>query len=158
MLEPSVESVYFENRPAFERTYGWAWALELARELSGTRWAPAMKPLVDVIVASYRTFLPKQRYPIRTGVHANTACGLSLALDWARASGFRELEALIVERARTYYGNDVDAPASWEPGGEDFFSPTLLEADLMRRVMPADEFAVWMHGFLPHLPSTLRAA
>lgn len=151
-----VESVYFENRPSFERTYGWAWALELARELAGTRWAPGMKPLVDVIVAGYRSFLPKQRYPIRTGVHANTAFGLSLALDWARAVGHRDLESLIVERARTYYGNDVDAPATWEPSGEDFFSPVLVEADLMRRVMPVDEFAVWMHGFLPTLPETLR--
>jgi len=151
-----VESAYLEKRPTFERTYGWAWTLELARELSGTRWAPGMKPLVDVIVAGYRAFLPKQHYPIRTGVHANTAFGLSLALDWARSVGHHDLEALIVERARTYYRNDVDAPATWEPGGEDFFSPVLLEADLMRRVMPADEFAVWMHGFLPVLPTTLR--
>lgn len=151
-----VEAAYFDHRPAFERTYGWAWLLELARELHGTRWAPALVPLVDVIVAGFRAFLPKQTYPIRTGVHSNTAFGLSLALDWARSAAHRELELLIVERARTYYGNDVDVPAAWEPSGEDFFSPSLIEADLMRRVMPAEEFAGWMEKFLVALPATLR--
>jgi len=152
----AIEAAYFENRPSFERTYGWAWALELARELAGTRWAPAMKPLVDAIVAGYRAFLPKQIYPIRTGVHPNTAFGLSFALDWARAAAHRELELLIVERARAYYGNDADAPAAWEPGGEDFFSPSLIEADLMRRVLEGDELVNWLHRFLPELPASLR--
>lgn len=153
----AVEAAYLENHSAFERPYGWAWTLELARELRGTRWAAGLQPLVDVVVASYRAFLPKQTYPIRTGVHANTAFGLSLALDWARAAAHRELEALIVERARTYYSGDVGIPAGWEPSGEDFFSPSLVEADLMRRVLGADEFGVWMHAFLPALPPCLRS-
>jgi hypothetical protein len=151
-----VEAAYFGNRPAFERTYGWAWALELARELAGTRWAPAMQPLVEAVVAGYRSFLPKQTYAIRTGVHANTAFGLSLALDWARAAAHRELEALVVERARWYYGADENVPAAWEPSGEDFLSPALVEADLMRRVLPADELVVWLQEFLPELPPNLR--
>ncbi len=153
----AAEAAYFEHQPSFERTYGWAWLLELARELSGTRWAPAMRPLVDVIVGAYLAFLPKQTYPIRTGVHANTAFGLSLALDWARAASHRELEALIVERARWYFGADANVPAAWEPSGEDFFSPSLIEADLMRRVLGRDELATWMHAFLPDLPPSLRA-
>lgn len=151
-----IEAAYFEHRPAFERTYGWAWLLELARELTGTRWAPALQPLVEVIVGAYLAFLPKQTYPIRTGVHANTAFGLTFALDWARSTSHRELEALIVERAHTYYGGDVDVPAAWEPGGEDFFSPALIEADLMRRVLAREVFAEWMQRFLPELPVTLR--
>jgi hypothetical protein len=151
-----VEAAYFEHRPAFERTYGWAWLLELARELVGTRWAAGFEPLVDVIVTGYLQFLPKQRYPIRTGVHANTAFGLTFALDWARAAAHRELEALIVERARTYYGNDAHAPVAWEPGGEDFFSPALMEADLMRRVLSRDELVPWLRRFLPELPQSLR--
>jgi Protein of unknown function (DUF2891) len=150
-----VEAEYFEHRPAFERTYGWAWFLELARELAGTRWAPALQPVVAVIVAGYRAFLPKQTYPIRSGVHANTAFGMAFALDWARAACHRELESLLVERARTYYGADVAAPAAWEPGGEDFLSPTLIEADLMRRVLTATELTAWIRGFLPEPPRGL---
>ena len=48
-----------------------------------------------------------------------------------------------------YFGNDVDIPAAWEPGGNDFLSPSLAEADLMRRVLPPAEFAPWFHRFLP---------
>lgn len=153
----AVEAAYCEARPAFERMYGWAWALELARELSGTRWAPHVQPLADAIVRHYLAFLPKQSYPVRTGVHANTAFGLSLALDYARACGHAELEQRIIERANTYYFEDSDAPATWEPGGEDFLSPVLVEADLMRRVLTRHGFREWIHRFLPALPPSLQA-
>jgi hypothetical protein len=142
------------SRASFERTYGWAWLLKLAEELrgwndeDGRRWSKNLQPLADAFVEKYLAFLPKQNYPIRTGVHPNTAFGLAFALDYARAVGDRKLEALIVERAQTYYGHDVNYPASWEPGGEDFFSPALMEADLMRRVLPRPEFGAWFHRFL----------
>lgn len=143
------------NRASFERTYGWAWLLKLAEELrgwnddDGKRWSRNLQPLADALVANYLAFLPKQNYPIRTGVHPNTAFGLEFALDYARAAGDRRLEGLIVERSRTYFGHDVNYPGAWEPGGEDFFSPALMEADLMRRVMKSAEFAAWFHRFLP---------
>ena len=38
-----------------------------------------------------------------------------------------------------------------EPGGDDFLSPCLTEADLMRRVLPPEEFARWLADFLPGL-------
>jgi len=143
------------NRASFERTYGWAWLLKLAEELhgwndeDGKRWAKNLQPLADALADKLAAFLPKQNYPIRTGVHPNTAFGLAFALDYARAFGDKKLETLIVERSRTYYGRDMNYPASWEPGGEDFFSPALIEADLMRRVMNRKEFTVWFHRFLP---------
>lgn len=143
------------NRASFERTYGWAWLLKLAEELhgwndeDGRRWSRSLQPLADAFVEKYLAFLPKQNYPIRTGVHPNTAFGLAFALDYARAVGDRRLVFLIVERSRTYFGHDVNYPAAWEPGGEDFFSPALMEADLMRRVMSKTEFAAWFHRFLP---------
>ena len=143
------------NRQSFERTYGWAWLLKLAEELrdwndeDGRRWSKSLRPLADALVEKYLAFLPKQNYPIRTGVHPNTAFGLAFALDYARAVGNQKLESLIVERSRTYFVRDINYPASWEPGGEDFFSPALMEADLMRRVMSRTEFAVWFHRFLP---------
>lgn len=152
----AVETAYVTARPAFERTYGWAWLLELARELAGTRWHAAIQPLAHAIAGAYLAFLPKQTYPIRTGVHANTAFGLALALDYARATSHAALEALIVERATTYFSGDVDAPARWEPGGEDFLSPALVEADLMRRVLSPADFVAWLHRFMPELPPALQ--
>ena len=153
----AAEAAYMKqpNRQSFERTYGWAWALKLAEELhswndaDGKHWSENLKPLAGVIAASYRSFLPKQTYPIRTGVHPNTAFGLAFALDYAKTTGDGELEALLNERSRTYFANDTNYPGAWEPGGEDFFSPALIEADLMRRVMKPAEFAAWFRRFLP---------
>ena len=145
------------SRASFERTYGWAWLLKLAEELrgwndaDGRRWSKNLQPLADGFVAKYLAFLPKQNYPIRTGVHPNTAFGLAFALDYARVTGDKKLQSMIVERAQTYYGRDVNYPAAWEPGGEDFFSPALMEADLMRRVLSKGNFAAWLRRFLPDL-------
>lgn len=151
------EVAYFRapGHQSFERTYGWAWLLKLAAELRGwddadaRKWAASLQPLADLIAQKYVEFLPKQTYPIRTGVHPNTAFGLALAFDYATASGDRKLEGLIAERSRTYYLQDVDYPAAWEPGGEDFLSPALTEADLMRRVLSPAEFRRWFRAFLP---------
>lgn len=145
------------NRQSFERTYGWAWLLKLAEEIAGLNdveaktWLRNLQPLADALVSRYISFLPKQTYPIRTGVHPNTAFGLAFAFDYARAAGNERLAALISERSRTYFANDTSYPAGWEPGGEDFFSPALMEADLMRRVLTASEFRRWFHRFLPGL-------
>ena len=54
--------------------------------------------------------------------------------------------ALVAERSRTYFANDKNYPGAWEPGGEDFFSPALMEADLMRRVLNPDEFRRWFQA------------
>ena len=154
-IQQEVDYMKQPNRQSFERTYGWAWALKLAEELrswndaDGKRWAENLQPLADTLSKSYRSFLPKQTYPIRTGVHPNTAFGLAFALDYAKSTGDRELESLLNERSRTYYASDADYPGAWEPGGEDFFSAALMEADLMRRVMTRSEFATWFHRFLP---------
>jgi hypothetical protein len=140
---------------SFERPYGWAWLLKLAEELHGwddrdaAAWATNLRPLAEAVAARYREFFPKQTYPIRTGVHPNTAFGLALAHDYARAVGDARLKALVEERARAYFGADADVPADWEPGGADFFSPSLTEADLMRRVLPLTEFRAWFARFLP---------
>jgi Protein of unknown function (DUF2891) len=154
-----AEAAYLKqpNRQSFERTYGWAWLLKLAEELQlwedpdARVWSENLRPLAEAIATSYITFLPKQTYPIRTGVHPNTAFGLAFALDFARTAGNKALETRIVERSLTYFGNDANYPAAWEPGGEDFFSPALMEADLMRRVLKPADFRRWFHRFLPGL-------
>jgi len=143
------------NRASFERTYGWAWLLQLATELhawddpDARRWAANLQPLADAIAQRYLDFLPKQTYPIRRGVHPNAAFGMAFALDYARVMGRNDLEDLLLERSRTYFAGDSAYPARWEPDGDDFLSRSLEEADLMRRVLPAAEFASWFHAFLP---------
>jgi len=155
----AAEAAYLRqsDSKSFERTYGWAWLLKLAEALhgwddpDGRRWSAHLQPLAEAFAGRYLDFLPRQTYPIRTGVHPNTAFGLAFALDWARAVGQAPLERLILERARSYYLLDRECPSGWEPGGEDFFSPCLMEADLMRRVLPAPEFTPWLKAFLPGL-------
>jgi hypothetical protein len=154
-LKAEADYLAHPTHKTFERTYGWAWLLKLAEELhgwddpDGSRWSTNLRPLTEAVVARYLDFLPKQTYPIRTGVHANTAFGLMFAHDYARIVGQGPLRRLTEERARTYFAKDTDAPAKWEPSGADFFSPALMEADLMRRILPAREFAVWFRAFLP---------
>jgi hypothetical protein len=156
-LQAEVAYLNQPNRQSFERTYGWARLLKLAEELhawsdaEGKKWAANLQPLAGALVTRYLNFLPKQTYPIRTGVHPNTAFGLAFALDYARAVGDQKLVDLITERSLTYYGKDKNYPAAWEPGGEDFFSPSLMEADLMRRVMKPAAFQKWFAAFLPAL-------
>jgi hypothetical protein len=154
-----AEADYFgrPNAKSFERMYGWAWLLKLAEELhtwddpDGKAWAKNLRPLADVIADRYIAFLPKQTYPIRSGVHPNTAFGMAFALDYAHTVGDKPLRMMLEERAKAYYLNDVDAPARWEPDGADFLSPSLCEADLMRRVLPPGEFPAWLGRYLPEL-------
>ncbi len=152
------EVEYFKQpgRKSFERIYGWAWFLKLVEELygwddpDGKAWKKNLGPLEAAVVKLYIDFLPKQAYAIRTGVHPNTAFGLAFGLDYARAVKNERLEEVLIERSYFYYYRDRDCPAGWEPGGEDFFSPCLMEAWLMRRVLvKPGEFVKWFRGFLP---------
>ena len=153
----AVEATYF-TRPgtaAFERMYGWAWTLKLAEELhrssspAAKRWEQHLQPLATALVKRYLDFLPKQTYPIRTGVHPNTAFALGFALDYAVALGDAVLKDAVVARSRDYFLGDTDYPAKLEPNGSDFLSPALVEADLMRRVLSPEEFARWFEAYLP---------
>lgn len=111
-------------------------------------------PLAERIARRFTAFLPIAPYPVRVGTHFNTAFALRLAADYADA----DLFALLQKTALAWYGEDVDCPA-WEPGGDDFLSPTLIEAEALRRLLPADAFAAWFDRFLPRLseghPATL---
>ena len=152
-----AEADYFDGPMGrgFERMYGWAWLLRLATELhgwedeQGQRWAAALKPLEEKIVELTLSYLPRLEYPIRTGTHPDTAFAMAFALDYARTVGHEELETLLLDRALHYYAEDRDYPEAYEPSGEDFFSSGLNEADLMRRVLSAEEFAAWLERFLP---------
>ncbi|PCI06460.1 MAG: hypothetical protein COB81_00270 [Flavobacteriaceae bacterium] len=150
------EVAYFDATSAknFERTYGWAWLLKVAEVLDdweapeAKTMAKNLQPLVSLIENKYLEFLPKLSYPIRVGEHANTAFGLSFALDYARKHN-PALEAMIIAKAKEYYLNDENCPISWEPGGFDFLSPCLQEAALMQKVLSKEEFTPWLDAFLP---------
>jgi hypothetical protein len=154
-----TEAAYFAEpgRRSFERPYGWAWLLKLSEELldwedpDGRRWSAAIAPLAQQIAELYLEYLPRLTYPIRSGVHSSTAFGLTFALDYARASGHALLGERIIAHSLDYYGVDRNGPAMWEPSGGDFLSPCLIEADLMRRVLPVADFASWLGLFLPSL-------
>lgn len=151
-----LEAQYFGKYTAaqnYERTYGWAWLLKLDEELAtwdhpkAKIWHRNLKPLTDKILGSWKTFLPKQTYPNRTGVHPNTAFAMVFALDWARATGDKDFENQLIEKAKYFYLHNTKTPAYLEPDGSDFFSPSLEIADLMRRVLPQKEFVVWLNNF-----------
>jgi len=145
-----------ENR-GFERTYGWAWLLMLQRELdawrdpAAARWAAALQPLSDTLVAFTLRYLPRLAYPIRTGEHNNLAFGLAFLHDYATAAHHDSLRSAIEYAALGFYGGDVSCPLGWEPGGADFLSPCLEEADLMRRILHPLQFKAWLKRFLPDL-------
>jgi hypothetical protein len=158
----ATEVRYLEGagRATFERPYGLAWLLQLSAELhewddpQARRWAGALDPLVKAAVARLRTWLPKLSHPIRTGEHNQTAFSLGLLIDWARGSGDRTPQSpqtLFETRARELYGKDKACPLSYEPSGEDFLSPCIAEADLMRRLLPPGDFATWLSAFLPQI-------
>ncbi len=145
-----------ENK-GFERIYGWSWLLQLqnelltwndpfARELSAN-----IAPMARYFSVSWRDFLKKIAYPIRVGEHTNLAFGLRLAWDYAATAKDTALQFSIRDAAMRFYANDRNCPASWEPGGYDFLSPCLEEADLMWRILPEQEYKVWLKNFLPGL-------
>jgi hypothetical protein len=141
-----------------ERPYGWGWALALAAECAvldgpdGPRWAAALAPLADVITAAFLAWLPKATYPVRHGVHGNSAFGLARALPYARlraAAGDDALLGAVTAKAQQWFSGDTLYPGGWEPSGQDFLSPALTEAELMAQVLPEPEFASWLSVFLP---------
>ena len=150
---------------AFERPYGWTWLLKLAHELARSddadarRWAAHLGPLARAFVDRYLVWLPKADYPVRYGMHSNSAFGLLFALDYARHAGEAALAAAIEAKAHAWFGADREAPVAWEPSGFDFLSPALVEAELMRRVLDGGAFGDWLEGFLPGMrrraPATL---
>ncbi|CAN5223729.1 DUF2891 domain-containing protein [soil metagenome] len=162
-LKREAEYLLTEGRASFERPYGLAWLLQLAAELR--EWddddARAMKenlrPLEEAALQRLQTWLPKLSHPLRVGEHSQTAFGLGLMIDYAQQIGDDAFFNLLAEKARKFYLKDKNAPLSYEPGGEDFLSPVLAEADVMRRVLAPNEFAKWLQQFLPQIPMKASA-
>jgi hypothetical protein len=149
-----------QGRASFERPYGLAWLLQLAAELrewddpQAKEMAANLRPLEQIVVERLSAWLPKLANPVRIGEHDQTAFGLGLVLDYARGVGDEKFAGLLVAKATHFYFKDKNCPLAYEPSGEDFLSPCLGEADLMRRVLPNREFATWLTGFMPQISTS----
>ena len=159
------EAAYLRDkgRANFERPYGLAWLLQLVAEVrewdspDAKEMSASLRPLEDAALERLKTWLPKLSYPVRIGEHAQTAFALGLMLDYARSTGNESFAKLLNDQARRFYLADKNCPMAYEPSGEDFLSPCLAEADVMRRVLPPAEFASWLKEFIPQIPTGAKA-
>jgi hypothetical protein len=154
----AAETAYYAANPGAQRPYGWGWALTLHEEAAswdgGQRWAAALRPLADHFLDALAVWLPAAPYPVRHGVHPNSAFGLVRSLRSARrraAHGDERVLRAIEQAAERWFAADVDAPVRWEPSGADFLSPVLTEAVLLADLWPAERFARWLTAYLPGL-------
>jgi len=140
----------------FERPYGWAWLLMLAAELNRSdtakarKWTAALSPLATAFANRFIEFLPKATYPTRVGTHFNSAFAVTLALEYSDVASDERLRSALADKAKRWYASDADCQA-WEPGGDDFLSSVLMEAECMRRVLSPADYAEWLDRFLPRL-------
>jgi hypothetical protein len=146
-----------EGRASFERPYGLVWLLQLVAELrewddpQAREMVANLRPVEQAALERLADWLPKLSYPVRIGEHSQTAFALGLMLDYARSTGDTKFADLVELKAHQFYFADKDCPLAYEPSGEDFLSPCLGEADLMRRVLPSNQFARWLRTFLPQI-------
>jgi hypothetical protein len=157
-----------DGRASFERPYGLAWLLQLGLELGEWnhaepnglpgRLSANLLPLEQAALGRLQSWLPKLSHPVRIGEHDQTAFALGLMIDYARGTKNEDFLKLTQERARAFFLPDKNCPLAYEPSGEDFLSPCLAEADVMRRVLPPNEFAAWLTHFLPQIPRDSSAA
>src|SRR5947199_557668 len=158
-LKQEAAYIRGQGRASFERPYGLAWLLQLCAELhewdddQAREKAANLRPLEDAAVERLKNWLPKLSHPVRIGEHDQTAFGLGLILDYARSTKNDSLARLAADSARKFFFSDKNCPLDYEPSGEDFLSPCLAEADVMRRVLPPYEFGRWLKFFLPQIPT-----
>lgn len=153
----SAEVAHLQSQPRFECPYGLAWLLQLTAELrewediQGQKWLEILKPLEEMAVQNLQKWMQNLSYANRTGSHSQTAFAFGLIWDWAK-NHHPSLTPEIEQKINQFYLNDCNHPLHLEPWGYDFLSPTLAEADLMRRLLSPNSFARWLSQFLPKLP------
>lgn len=151
------ELAYFQKVKHFELPYGYGWYFRLIQELMASphpkaaAWRDSLRPLETIFIERLQSYLKRINRPARSGMHDNLAYALVHTFDYARASGNKSLLRLIQAKARELYGADKNCPLDYEPSSSDFISSCLIEADLMRRVLGAEEFSAWLAAFLPDL-------
>src|SRR5438105_2436224 len=153
-LKEEASYIRGKGRASFERPYGLSWLLQLCAELrewddpQAREMSANLRPLEEAAVERLKNWLPKLSHPVRIGEHDQTAFGLGLMLDYARTAGNEEFAKLVSDSAKKFFLADKHCPLAYEPSGEDFLSPSLGEADVMRRILPQSEFAKWLKEFM----------
>ncbi|MFA9432958.1 DUF2891 domain-containing protein [Egicoccus sp. AB-alg2] len=164
----AVEVAYLAEpaRRSWERPYGWAWLLTLAAELHVAAdddavfapWALVLGPLTSAVRERCIEWLRTTVYPQRSGTHANSAFACGLLQSAASVTHDAGLTAAVAEATLRWYGRDAGYAAGFEPSANDFLSPALVEADLLRRILEPTEFAGWLRKFLPDPEPLTRPA
>ncbi|WP_426975501.1 DUF2891 family protein [Pseudarthrobacter sp. O4] len=158
----AVEGAYLLANPSWERPYGWAWLVRLAATAASSedeqvlRWGAALDSLVDIVASLVAGWIAKAEFPVRHGLHTNAAFGLGMMLDSFRLLGRDDAAAVCEQASLRWFRNDAGWPGEWELSGQDFLSAGLSEADLMARVLEADDFSRWFDAFLPGLSVDAR--
>ena len=156
-IQQEIRLFKSKDNKSFERTYGWAWLMQLQDELlnwndvDAKKWAHALQPLANLLSALTVDYLGKIVYPIRSGEHSNLAFGLSMMVDYAHHQNDTALSKAIKAAAMRFYFADKNCPFNWEPGGSDFLSPCLEEANLMRKILPLQQYTTWLKKLMPQL-------
>ena len=149
----ATEMLWIDERPDFEMPYGMAWLLRLTRELRewadprSAAWLDVLAPMEAHAIDRFERYCRRMRLPVRGGMHNQSAFSLGLVWD---SVGHPDVRGVIAEAARRWFDGDSEIDVRFEPSAADFLSPSLSEADLMRRVLPADEFVGWLERFAPN--------
>lgn len=161
LQKPNIdgEIAYFTHLQAlgadFEKPYGYAWLIKLYGELKtwndpeGQRSAAVLEPLYTWMSQQLIAYLHSLNYPIRIGVHPNTALDMGFVLDSTAQTHDTALETAVHDAAIRLFGGDKHCDTGSEPVFNDFNSPCLAEAAVMGRVMTPDAYAKWLDDFLP---------
>lgn len=162
------EMEYLTNplHKGFERPYGWAWFLALCAELEllknegkgGGELGDNLAPMREFFTLEFINYLKVATYPIRVGTHFNTSFALSLALWYAKVFSLVDFSRALSLKAREWHLKDTDMQVL-EPSGDDFLSPSLMQAVLMSKVLGKEEFREYFATYLPKFfskcPATL---
>ncbi len=145
----------------FEKPYGYTWLLKLYGETKtwddpdGKRVATVLEPLAKWMADQYVLYLQSLDYPVRVGLHPNTALTMGFALDYASQTHDAAVTKAIHDTAVRLFGGDKHCATNMEPVFGDFTSPCLAEAAIMGRVLDRDAYAKWLDTFVPAANSDL---
>jgi len=139
----------------FEKPYGYAWLLKLYGEAKtwddpeGKRVAATLEPFAKWMAEQFVNYLHSLNYPVRVGLHPNTALDMGFTLDYTLLTHDTVTQTAIHDAAMRLFGNDKHCATASEPVFGDFASPCLVEAGLMGRIMEPQAYAKWLDSFLP---------
>ena len=161
-IQAEYEHLTLPGNSGFEMPYGLAWLLTLCRELrlsqtdQTKRWLEYFSELEKLAAARMEQWLHRLSFPIRNGEHTQSAFSMILAWNWTLSAKHTALQSAIRDQSKNWYGEDADAPLTFEPSSYDFLSPALTEAALMARVYNRERYSEWLDAFLPSLSGTLN--